>query len=161
MEAAEAVAGASLGSLATLAERSLIQRLPDAVGGSRYHVHELVRTFALTRLAAAGELADTVRARHFDYYLRTAQSLDTPDHTPIEPTWNGPLAAEQGNLEVAKNWALDRGEAELALHIIEALDAFWIYSVPRTGKRVESLDRALATPWNDFRPDKMGPGPRH
>ncbi len=46
-EAAEAVADADLGVLAALAERSLIQRLPDARGGSRYQVHELVRHYAL------------------------------------------------------------------------------------------------------------------
>ncbi len=49
-EAAEAVAGASLGVLAALAERSFIQRLPDSQGGSRYQVHELVRHYALRRL---------------------------------------------------------------------------------------------------------------
>jgi predicted ATPase len=38
-EAAEAVAGASLTSLARLAERSLIQRMPATVGGTRYQVH--------------------------------------------------------------------------------------------------------------------------
>ena len=41
------MAGASLGVLAALAERSMIQRLPDAQGGSRYQVHELVRHYAL------------------------------------------------------------------------------------------------------------------
>jgi predicted ATPase len=46
-EAAEAVAQADLGVLAALAERSLIQRLPDAQGGSRYQLHELVRHYAL------------------------------------------------------------------------------------------------------------------
>ena len=46
-EAAEAVADADLGVLAALVERSLIQRLPDARGGSRYQVHELVRSYAL------------------------------------------------------------------------------------------------------------------
>ena len=49
-EAAEAVADADLGVLAALAERSFIQRLPDARGGSRYQVHELVRHYALRHL---------------------------------------------------------------------------------------------------------------
>jgi predicted ATPase len=46
-EAAEAVTGASPTSLATLVVRSLVQRLPDAVGGNRSQVHELVRSYAL------------------------------------------------------------------------------------------------------------------
>jgi hypothetical protein len=45
-EAAEAVVDADLGVLTALAERSLIQRLPDMRRGSRYQVHELVRSYA-------------------------------------------------------------------------------------------------------------------
>jgi predicted ATPase/DNA-binding CsgD family transcriptional regulator len=153
LDAAEVVARASLASLATLTERSLIQRIPDPAGGSRYHVHELVRTFALTRLEAAEKAADAVRTRHFDYYLTMAEGWDSFHHTPIEPEWNGPLAAEQGNLDAALNWALDRGEAERALRIIDALDAFYVYSMPRSSKRVEHTDRALAIAWTDSRPD--------
>ncbi|MFP5283904.1 MAG: ATP-binding protein, partial [Actinomycetes bacterium] len=120
-EAAEDVAGASLASLATLTERALVQRLPDAVGGSRYQLHELVRSYAVKRLEAAGpEVADRIRSRHFDYYLRMAEGFDTPEHTAIEPTLDGPLAAEQGNVDAAMSWALSRADAERALRIGDA-----------------------------------------
>src|SRR4030095_16234624 len=59
-EAAEAVADADLGVLAALAERSLIQRLPDAQGGSRFQVHELIRHYALRHL----EEDSGIRSRH-------------------------------------------------------------------------------------------------
>ena len=49
-EAAEAVAEADLAVLATLTTRSMIHRLPDAQGGSRYQVHELVRQYALSQV---------------------------------------------------------------------------------------------------------------
>ena len=49
-EAAEAVAGADLGTFSRLSQLALIQRLPDPYGGSRYQVHELVRNYALDRL---------------------------------------------------------------------------------------------------------------
>ena len=152
-EAAQVVTGASLSTLATLTERALIQRLPDAVGGSRYHLHELVRTYAVDRLQAAGpETADAVRARHFDYYLAMAEGFATPEHTVIEPTLDGPLAAEQGNLDAAMSWALDRGDAERALRMMEPVGAFWIYSLPRNTYGVEHLTRALSLPWSGLGP---------
>ena len=77
-EAAEAVADADLGVLAALAERSLIQRLPDAQGGSRYQVHELVRHYALRQL----EDDRPIRARHFAYFLELVESLETSWNTP-------------------------------------------------------------------------------
>ena len=48
--AAGAVSGADLATLAYLAELSLIQRFPEASGGTRFHIHELVRTYAVERL---------------------------------------------------------------------------------------------------------------
>ena len=152
-EAAQTVTGASLSTLATLTERALIQRLPDTLGGSRYHLHELVRTYAVERLQASGlEVADAVRARHFDYYQAMAESFDTPEHTVIEPTLDGPLAAEQSNLDAAMTWALDRGDAERALMMLEAMQSFWIYSVPRITNRIAHLNQALSLPWTDSRP---------
>jgi predicted ATPase len=77
-EAAQAVSGASLASLAALVERSFIQRLPDATGGTRYHVHELVRGYALERLEDAGQsVAADVRSRHLDVFL-TLQAYGFP-----------------------------------------------------------------------------------
>ena len=147
-DAAERVAGASLASLSTLTERSLIQRLPDATGGSRYEVHELIRTYALARLEASGSrLVDEVRSRHFDYFLAIAESMETPEHAQIEPTLESAIAREQANLDAALRWALDRGDAERALRIVDALHAFYPYSRPRNSDRVALLTRALAIPW--------------
>jgi ATP/maltotriose-dependent transcriptional regulator MalT len=152
-EAAAEVAGATLASLTALSERALIQRLPDTVGGSRYQVHELVRTYALGRLAAAGpEVTKAVRSRHFDYFLRLAEGFETSWNTPIEPERNGPLGAEQGNLDSAMNWALSEGEAERALRITDAVDAFYPYSLPRTSNRLDDIYRALSIPGTDSRP---------
>ena len=147
-EAAEFVAGASLASLSTLTERSLIQRLPDAVGGSRYELHELIRSYALARLEASGsQVADKVRSRHFDYFLAVAEGLDTPEHTLVDPTLDSPVAREQANLNAALDWVLDRGDAETALRIIHALHSFYPYSRPHTADRINHMTRALALPW--------------
>ena len=97
-EAAEAVVDADLGVLAALAERSLIQRLPDAQGGSRYQVHELVRQYALRHAADDGP----IRARHFAYFLELVETLET---TGI------PNSSRSGPIRLAPAWRNQRRAA--------------------------------------------------
>src|SRR5690606_40959526 len=58
-QAAEAVAGASLLTLASLMAKSLVERVDEG----RYDLHEIVRQYAAEKLAA-GDLA-AARARHW------------------------------------------------------------------------------------------------
>jgi non-specific serine/threonine protein kinase len=142
-EAARAVAGAEPDSLATLISRSMMQRLPDAVGGSRYQVHELVRSYALSRL----EEVDAVAERHFAYFLDLVESLEPSWNTPVEPVWSNPISADLGNIDAATVWALGRGDAEKALRMAVGLDAFWIFSSPSPTVRQARLEAALDLPW--------------
>jgi predicted ATPase/DNA-binding CsgD family transcriptional regulator len=143
-QSAEAVAGADLPVLATLTARSMIQRLPDARGGSRYQVHELVRHFALRRL----EGDDSIRARHFSYFLELVESLETDWNTQLEPLWSNPIGADLANINAAGLWALDQRDAERALRMAVGLDRFWIFSVPPPAVRLAWLEAALALPWS-------------
>jgi hypothetical protein len=138
------VADASLGVLAALAERSLIQRLPDARGGSRYQVHELVRNYALRRVDDDGP----IRARHFAYFLELVESLETSWNTPVEPLWSNPIGADLANISAATTWVLDQGDAEGALRMAVGLDAFWIFSSPSAAVRRAWLEAALGLPWS-------------
>ena len=103
-EAAEAVAGANLGVLAALAERSLIQRLPDAGGGSRYQVHELVRHYALRHL----QNGQPIRAQHLAYFLELVESFETSWDTQVEPLGTNPIGNDLPNISAALMWALMR-----------------------------------------------------
>ena len=141
-EAARAVAGAEPDSLATLISRSMIQRLPDAVGGSRYQVHELVRSYALSRL----EEVDAAAERHFAYFLDLVESLEPSWNTAVEPVWSNPISADLGNIDAATVWALERGDAEKALRMAVRLDAFWIFSSPSATVRQARLEAALDLP---------------
>jgi non-specific serine/threonine protein kinase len=143
-EAAEVVAEADLGVLAALTTRSLIQRLPDPSGGSRYQVHELVRHFALRRLEGDG----SIRARHFSYFLELVESLETDWNTQLEPLWSNPIGADLANINAAGLWALDQRDAERALRMAVGLDRFWIFSVPPPAVRLAWLEAALALPWS-------------
>jgi predicted ATPase/DNA-binding CsgD family transcriptional regulator len=142
-EAAEAVAGASVGVLAALAERSLIQRLPDVQGGSRYQVHELVRHYALRQPEDDGP----IRARHFAFFLELVEGLETDWNTQLEPLWSNRIRADLANLSAAMVWVLHQGGAEGALRLAVGLDRFWPFSVPPPTLRLARLEAALELPW--------------
>ena len=88
-EAAEAVAAADLARIRYIDRAVLIQSLPDAWGGSRYQVHELVRHYALRHLEDDGPILEgklpaalnayrkALRYQH-DYRF-TTESADTLD----------------------------------------------------------------------------------
>lgn len=67
-DAAEKVAGASLLTLSTLVEKSMVRKMPTG----RYDIHELLRQYAEDRLRAAGEIDVTEEAhlRYFAHFMR-------------------------------------------------------------------------------------------
>ena len=145
-DAAETVAGASLSTLASLIERSLIQRLPDSTGGTRYQVHELVRSYALDRLQRDGEdRADDVRSRHLDFFLSLVERANAVWESPEGPLWLSRIRLDQANIDVAMSWALERQDADRALRMAACMYSYWIFSsVPAHYSSV--LDRALLLP---------------
>lgn len=143
-EAAKEVTGATLGSLAALVERALIQRQPEAAGGSRYAMHELIRLHALRHLRNA----DTVRSRHFAFMLTLVERRLVSGGTAAEAAWLHPMGLELGNIDAATRWALSRKDALGALRMATALCPFWNYSSPPASTRLDLLERALALPWD-------------
>jgi len=145
-EAAETVAGASLSSLASLIERSLIQRLPDSTGGTRYQVHELVRSYSLERLQRAGEdTAEDVRSRHLDFFLSLVERANAVWESPDGPVWQGRIRLDQANIDVAMLWALDRHDVDRALRMAACMYSYWIFS-SFPAHYSAALDRALSLP---------------
>lgn len=69
--AGQIVANAGIRQLAALVNKSLLRRDPDQ--GS-YHMHELLRQYAESKLAAS-DAADAVRAAHSAYYLDTLAEI--------------------------------------------------------------------------------------
>jgi predicted ATPase/DNA-binding CsgD family transcriptional regulator len=143
-EAAESVADADLGVLAGLAERSLIQRLPDVRGGSRYQVHELVRHYAMRQLKD-----DRLnRRRHFSYFLGLVETLETDWNTQLEPLWSNPIGSDLANISAAMMWVLDQRDAEGALRLVVGIERFWHFSVPPAAVLLAWLEAALELPWS-------------
>ena len=56
--------------------------------------------------------------------------------------------AENANLDAARRWAVDRGDAGGALRLIQALDLFWPYAIPPKPRRLERLAAVLALPYD-------------
>lgn len=138
--AASAVSGADLATLAYLAELSLIQRVPETSGGTRFHVHELVRAYAVERLERPAEIRD----RHVSYFLDVIESRSWG--TPVEPLWSDPLGADLANIEAAAAWAMKRQDAEAAQRLAVALDHFFLFCFPSEARRLAVLEESLALP---------------
>ncbi len=143
--AAEQVAGASLSSLSTLADKSLLYR--DPIG--RYQVHELLRQYAAQHLADAP--ADETRShdRHCGYYAAQlkADLQRIFDGHQLEVTRS--IEAEIGNIRAAWSWALANSQIDF---IDAAVPALWPYYQYRChyleGASVlaKALDSLLALP---------------
>ncbi|MDD1717417.1 MAG: helix-turn-helix domain-containing protein [Methanoregulaceae archaeon] len=122
-EAAEAVAGATLTTLADLIDKSLVRR---AQGGThaRYDMHELVRQYACERLYASGKAEASHRA-YIHCFLDQAEAATPHLFQADQITWFRQLDHELNNLRAVMNLALDYRDWESAVRIDWALWRFW------------------------------------
>lgn len=107
-EAAEAVANASLGALASLLDKSLLRRIPDG----RYEMHELLRQYADERLAGVPRESDVVRDRHCEHYLGLVQSLEMSLKGAEQKLAITTIQHEMENVRMAWRWACEHGRLE-------------------------------------------------
>ena len=128
LDAAEPVAGASLDTLQSLVEKSLVR-----FGDERYTLLETIREFALEQLDDAGEMEETGR-RHFDYFAGLAADSDTSAEAGygVQP---GALLVEGANLRAALDWGVEQGEFERVAELMVMLENFWVATDPFEGAR--------------------------
>ena len=130
LDAAQAVAGGGdveryqvLDLLTLLVDKSLVVA-ESASGRTRYRLLETVRQYAQEKLGESGQ-ADTVRARHRDYYSAMAALLDTPAPTGHEQRLEQ-AATEIDNLRAAFAWSRENSDTGLALALASSLQPFWL-----------------------------------
>lgn len=166
LEAAEHVcaaddldAGQVVRALPRLVDRSLVVVADDETG-RRYRLLESVATYAAERLVDEDD-ADAVRARHAIYYTvlaeRTASSLRGPGQREALRQ----LDREADNLRGAIETSVGRGDAAMALRLVNALAWYWflrgrygearrslsaVLDLPATGRATE-VARAEAAAW--------------
>jgi predicted ATPase/transcriptional regulator with XRE-family HTH domain len=104
LEAAEQVAGASLSSLSALVSKSLV-RSPK---NGRFDLHEVVRQFALSRLADDPQ-SEATRDRHCDFYLAFLKDREKGLRGAAQRKTLRELTNEIDNVRAAWTWAVQRG----------------------------------------------------
>src|SRR6516164_1234737 len=130
LDAAESVCGGSdveryqtLDQLTLLVDKSLVAA-QDGRRGTRYHMLETVRQYALEKLGESGE-ADAVRTRHRDHFTAMATLLDTPSRTDHQRRVEQ-AEIEIDNLRAAFARSCENADIERALQLASALQPLWL-----------------------------------
>ena len=110
--------------LSALVDKSLV--VMESTGSeARYRLLETLRQYGREKLVAAGEEGE-LRRRHAKFFtdLVAARERDTFGGAG-DPEWFGRLAAEEGNLRAACDWAEETGDYTTALRLCAALHWYW------------------------------------
>jgi predicted ATPase/DNA-binding CsgD family transcriptional regulator len=112
-----------LDQLTLLVDKSLVVA-DDSGTGTRYHLLETVRQYALEKLGESGE-ADVVRARHRDHYTSLAATLQAPAGGDNDQRIDQ-FEIEIDNFRGALGWSLENSEIEPALVLTSSLEPLWL-----------------------------------
>jgi predicted ATPase len=130
LEEADAICGSAsepgadvLEGLSVLVDHSLVQPVPGP-DGARFRLLETVLAYAAGRLRELGEEA-AIGRRHALVYRDLAEAAAS--HLPggDQLRWLDRLTADHDNLRAAIRWAIEKGDAQLALRLGAALWRFW------------------------------------
>ncbi len=131
-----------MSALGHLCEHGMVQ--PDDSAVERWRLLDPIRDYGLELLDAAGECA-AIHHRHAlvfaDLAEHKASGLLGPEQTAVRDE----LRTDVGNLRLALSWAIDTGDADVALRIAGAVWMFWrMESAFAEGR--QWLQRALDLP---------------
>ena len=129
LEAAEAVSGADLDTVAALIDKSLLYR-----AGDRYLMLETIGEYAQERLDESGELEE-LRRRHADHYFAQARAVEDLVRSPQAARALDELERDHENLRAALQW-LSGGERDRPLRL-----AVWGLAARLHGFADLALDR--------------------
>ena len=130
-----------LDGLEVLVDQSLV-RLTVTEGEPRYQMLVVVREYARAALVVRGE-DDLIARRHAVVFARLAERAAPFLLTSGQTAWLDTLSADHDNLRSALEWAVNAGDADLALGLVANLWRFWQIR----GHLVEAeqrIDKALA-----------------
>ena len=125
LEAVEDVCGGEtlLDDLAALVVGGLIRR-EDAAGDARFRMPQIVREFALERLAEQGR-SEELGGRHAQWVAALCEEAEAELTGKNQALWLERLESELPNIRAALEWALATGSAGLMLRIASSLGRFW------------------------------------
>ena len=111
-EAAEAVAGAGLRDLMSLANKTWLQPVSSAGGSSRFQMHELLRQYAEEKLRAGGEAETAANDRYARYYAALWAENGPRLESAAQKEALALLTREYLHGHAAWTWLVARGELE-------------------------------------------------
>ncbi|MBE2318636.1 winged helix-turn-helix domain-containing protein [Solirubrobacter sp. CPCC 204708] len=131
---ASAVYGAdAFDGLAALAERSLVQVVPDSEP-TRYRMLETIREYGLEKLEAAGELEST-RGAHARYFAKLVAEAEPRLRGPEQARWFALVDAEREHVLTALRHFGELPDARAAVAL--AVDLLWVWVL--SGSQQEAL----------------------
>ncbi|MBA3779371.1 MAG: hypothetical protein H0X16_08765 [Chloroflexi bacterium] len=141
LEAAEQVAEATLDTLQSLVDKSLVRHRDE-----RFSMLETIREYAAERLDGSGE-AHELRRRHADHFLALAEKAE-PELRGDSLEWRDRLEPEHDNLRAALDRLEAAGETERVLRLAGAASRFWYLKSHLTEgqRRLESALGAESRP---------------
>jgi predicted ATPase/DNA-binding CsgD family transcriptional regulator/transcriptional regulator with XRE-family HTH domain len=147
LEAAEGIAGDGedvFDALSSLVEKHLLRAEEDTDGEPRFGMLETIREFGLEQLDASSE-AERVRERHAAWFLAFAERLRPRIDSREGKATLDRLDVEHPNLRAALTWAIERGNAAVAVRFGAALWKFW-YARGHLAEGSSWLEQAFAIP---------------
>jgi DNA-binding CsgD family transcriptional regulator len=149
VEAAEAVVNLeedpafdAFNGIASLVNKNLLRQVHGRAGRSRYEMFEVVREFALERLAENEEFE--VLRRHAAWCVQTAElSWQATWVTAVQLPVLDAMSDEHGNMRAALVWCEEKNDLANWLRLAGALSPFWYFRSHCTEGR-RWLERSLA-----------------
>jgi predicted ATPase/DNA-binding SARP family transcriptional activator/tetratricopeptide (TPR) repeat protein len=122
-QAAWDIGNIPLQALASLVDKSILRRLPN----DRFHMHELMRQYALEKLESVPRESEIVRRKHAQHYLRLTQNLEGSLKRFEQKSALHTLAREIENIRISWLWAA--GNHEISLMLKATLSLFLYYDI--------------------------------
>jgi predicted ATPase len=132
LDAAETVCGVDVDMLESLVDKNLVRHVDG-----RYAMLETIREYASERLDEL-EDADDVRRRQAEWIVDLGRSANMNVESEGEQR-HATVTAEADNVRSALDWARSRGDAELEIRILFALENWWVTAGPTR----DAMHRAL------------------
>jgi predicted ATPase/transcriptional regulator with XRE-family HTH domain len=123
-EAAIAITGASLSTLSSLVDKSLLRHGKNL---DHYDLHELVRQYAFARLQSNPTEESRTAEKHAIYYSKWIAALEGPIKSARQLRTSQLIRGETGNWHSAWLWAAGRGREDLLRTMIPSL--YWYFEV--------------------------------
>ena len=124
------------GSLARLADQSLLVAMPDAIV-TRYRMLETISQYGAERMDQVGELAD-VRGRHLRWCLTTAARLEAGDHSKAAFT------EVADDLRAGLAWAASKPDVRAEAHDLAVRLARLTYAMGMPSEAQRRYEEAAA-----------------